>query len=171
MLQIAPFYAARLPGLFSLEMWGGATFDTSMRFLKESPWQRLADLRERDAEHPLPDAAALGQRRRLHQLSRQRRASVRQGIGPGGHRPVPHLRRPQLAAEPAARHRSRPRHRHAVRGGHLLHRRHPRSRHDRSTTCSITSTLAKELEKTRRQPARPSRTWPACASRTPPRRW
>jgi pyruvate carboxylase len=46
MLQIAPFYAARLAGLFSLEMWGGATFDTSMRFLKESPWQRLADLRE-----------------------------------------------------------------------------------------------------------------------------
>ncbi len=47
MLQIAPFYAARLSGLFSLEMWGGATFDTSMRFLKESPWRRLADLRER----------------------------------------------------------------------------------------------------------------------------
>ena len=34
-------------GLFSLEMWGGATFDTSMRFLKESPWERLARLRER----------------------------------------------------------------------------------------------------------------------------
>ncbi|MBI3878578.1 MAG: pyruvate carboxylase, partial [Verrucomicrobia bacterium] len=32
-------------GLFSLEMWGGATFDTAMRFLKEDPWQRLADLR------------------------------------------------------------------------------------------------------------------------------
>ena len=47
MLQIAPFYAARLAGLFSLEMWGGATFDASMRFLKESPWQRLSDLRER----------------------------------------------------------------------------------------------------------------------------
>jgi pyruvate carboxylase len=47
MLQIAPFYAARLAGLFSLEMWGGATFDASMRFLKESPWQRLVDLRER----------------------------------------------------------------------------------------------------------------------------
>ncbi len=47
MLQIAPFYAARLSGLFSLEMWGGATFDTAMRFLKESPWQRLADLREK----------------------------------------------------------------------------------------------------------------------------
>ncbi|WP_153558201.1 pyruvate carboxylase [Roseimaritima sediminicola] len=47
MLQIAPAYARLAPQLFSLEMWGGATFDTSMRFLKESPWQRLADLRER----------------------------------------------------------------------------------------------------------------------------
>jgi pyruvate carboxylase len=46
MLRIAPYYAARLPDLFSLEMWGGATFDTSMRFLKESPWDRLAELRE-----------------------------------------------------------------------------------------------------------------------------
>jgi len=32
-------------GLFSLEMWGGATFDTSMRFLNEDPWERLRDLR------------------------------------------------------------------------------------------------------------------------------
>jgi pyruvate carboxylase len=47
MLQIAPVYAVRHAALFSLEMWGGATFDTSMRFLKESPWDRLADLRER----------------------------------------------------------------------------------------------------------------------------
>jgi pyruvate carboxylase len=47
MLRIAPFYAARLAGLFSLEMWGGATFDTAMRFLKESPWERLVDLRAR----------------------------------------------------------------------------------------------------------------------------
>src|SRR4029077_8490917 len=47
MLQIAPVYAQQHAGLFSLEMWGGATFDTSMRFLKESPWERLAELRER----------------------------------------------------------------------------------------------------------------------------
>src|SRR5207244_13621673 len=47
MLQIAPAYTTRHAGLFSLEMWGGATFDTSMRFLKESPWERLAALRER----------------------------------------------------------------------------------------------------------------------------
>jgi pyruvate carboxylase len=45
MLKIAPVYAARHAALFSLEMWGGATFDTAMRFLKESPWDRLADLR------------------------------------------------------------------------------------------------------------------------------
>jgi pyruvate carboxylase len=47
MLQIAPFYATDLAELFSLEMWGGATFDAALRFLKESPWDRLAELRER----------------------------------------------------------------------------------------------------------------------------
>jgi pyruvate carboxylase len=44
---IAPKYASLLPQLFSMECWGGATFDVSMRFLKEDPWQRLAELRER----------------------------------------------------------------------------------------------------------------------------
>jgi len=33
--------------MFSLEMWGGATFDTTMRFLKECPWQRLIQMREK----------------------------------------------------------------------------------------------------------------------------
>jgi pyruvate carboxylase len=47
MLAIADAYARLCSGLFSLEMWGGATFDTSMRFLKEDPWQRLVLLRER----------------------------------------------------------------------------------------------------------------------------
>lgn len=47
MLPIAPFYARELPQLFSMECWGGATFDVAMRFLKEDPWQRLAQLRER----------------------------------------------------------------------------------------------------------------------------
>jgi pyruvate carboxylase len=45
--RIADVYARKLPQLFSIEMWGGATFDVSMRFLKESPWQRLALLREK----------------------------------------------------------------------------------------------------------------------------
>jgi pyruvate carboxylase len=47
MLEIADAYARTCPELFSIEMWGGATFDTAMRFLRECPWQRLADLRER----------------------------------------------------------------------------------------------------------------------------
>lgn len=46
MLNIAPAIAHRTPDLFSLEMWGGATFDTAMRFLSECPWERLRRLRE-----------------------------------------------------------------------------------------------------------------------------
>jgi len=47
LLEIAEAYAHLCPNLFSIEMWGGATFDTSMRFLKECPWQRLADIRQK----------------------------------------------------------------------------------------------------------------------------
>ncbi len=47
MAAIAPAVARRTPELFSLEMWGGATFDTAMRFLHEDPWQRLRLLREK----------------------------------------------------------------------------------------------------------------------------
>lgn len=47
MLQVAEAYAHNASEFFSLEMWGGATFDTSMRFLKESPWQRLTQMREK----------------------------------------------------------------------------------------------------------------------------
>jgi len=47
MLQVAGAYAHLLPGLFSVECWGGATFDVAMRFLNECPWERLRGLRER----------------------------------------------------------------------------------------------------------------------------
>ena len=47
MLAVAPALAHRTPRLFSLEMWGGATFDTAMRFLREDPWARLRSLREK----------------------------------------------------------------------------------------------------------------------------
>jgi pyruvate carboxylase len=46
MLRVARAYASLCAGIFSIEMWGGATFDTAMRFLKEDPWERLAQLRE-----------------------------------------------------------------------------------------------------------------------------
>jgi len=47
MLAISDYYAHNLSNLFSIEMWGGATFDVAYRFLKESPWDRLAQLREK----------------------------------------------------------------------------------------------------------------------------
>ncbi len=47
MLNVVEAYSFLLPQLFSLEMWGGATFDTSMRFLKECPWDRLTRMREK----------------------------------------------------------------------------------------------------------------------------
>ncbi len=47
MLGCADAIARRAAGLFSLEMWGGATFDSAMRFLREDPWERLRSLRAR----------------------------------------------------------------------------------------------------------------------------
>ena len=44
--RVAGTYARALPQLFSLECWGGATFDVAMRFLTEDPWERLAEIRE-----------------------------------------------------------------------------------------------------------------------------
>jgi pyruvate carboxylase len=46
LLRIADYVSKELPQLFSLEMWGGATFDVAMRFLLEDPWKRLQLLRE-----------------------------------------------------------------------------------------------------------------------------
>ena len=45
MLAVAEGFAKANPHLFSLEMWGGATFDVALRFLRECPWQRLQQLR------------------------------------------------------------------------------------------------------------------------------
>ncbi|XP_034869242.1 pyruvate carboxylase, mitochondrial isoform X1 [Mirounga angustirostris] len=44
--KIAPYVAHNLSNLFSIENWGGATFDVAMRFLYECPWRRLQELRE-----------------------------------------------------------------------------------------------------------------------------
>ncbi len=46
MLAVAGHLAALMPGLLSLECWGGATFDAALRFLHEDPWSRLERLRE-----------------------------------------------------------------------------------------------------------------------------
>ncbi|HEU4551965.1 MAG TPA: pyruvate carboxylase [Chitinophaga sp.] len=45
-MAVAEGYARNNPQLFSMEVWGGATFDVSMRFLHECPWRRLQQIRE-----------------------------------------------------------------------------------------------------------------------------
>jgi len=45
-LKVAEGMARNFPELFSLEVWGGATFDVTMRFLHEDPWERLRMIRE-----------------------------------------------------------------------------------------------------------------------------
>jgi pyruvate carboxylase len=45
LLAVAPYVARTVPQLFSLECWGGATYDVALRFLAEDPWERLAAIR------------------------------------------------------------------------------------------------------------------------------
>ncbi|MEI5672151.1 MULTISPECIES: pyruvate carboxylase [unclassified Nocardioides] len=46
LVAVAPYVARTLPQLWSLEAWGGATYDVALRFLSEDPWERLAALRQ-----------------------------------------------------------------------------------------------------------------------------
>jgi pyruvate carboxylase len=46
MLKVAEGFAKSHPQVFSMEVWGGATFDVCMRFLYENPWRRLIDIRK-----------------------------------------------------------------------------------------------------------------------------
>jgi len=46
LVQVGPYVSRLTPQLFSVEAWGGATYDVALRFLGEDPWERLAALRE-----------------------------------------------------------------------------------------------------------------------------
>ena len=46
LLKISPFVSHNFSNLYSLENWGGATFDVAMRFLHECPWERLEEMRK-----------------------------------------------------------------------------------------------------------------------------
>lgn len=46
LVRVAPYVARLTPELWSIEAWGGATYDVALRFLGEDPWERLASLRE-----------------------------------------------------------------------------------------------------------------------------
>ncbi|KAJ2951662.1 hypothetical protein O0L34_g13821 [Tuta absoluta] len=46
LLAVSPYVAHNFSNLYSLENWGGATFDVALRFLHECPWERLEDMRQ-----------------------------------------------------------------------------------------------------------------------------
>ena len=139
MVRVADAYARLCPGMFSIEMWGGATFDTSMRFLKEDPWDRLAQLREKIPnilfQMLLRGSNAVGYTSYPDNVVK---AFVKEAAAAGidlfrvfdSLNWVPNM---ELVA------RGRPRGRGALRGRHLLHRRHPRPGAGPSTTWPITS--------------------------------
>ena len=121
--------------LFSLEMWGGATFDTVDAVPQGMPLAAAGRAARADSQHPVSDAAAGVERRRLRELSRQRRPGVRarrrRDAGIDVFRIfdslnwVPNMR---VAMDAVLEDRR------DLRSGHLLHGRHPRSEAARSTT-------------------------------------
>ena len=120
-------------------MWGGATFDTAMRFLKEDPWERLAQLRGQIPNILLPDAAP-----RLNAVGYANypdnvvQAFVKEAAAAGIDifRIFDSL---NWVDDMRVRWR-RSASRASCGGGHLLHRRHPGSEPAPSTPWSTTST-------------------------------
>ena len=80
-IEAAEAYSHNLPGLLSLECWGGASFDVAYRFLKECPWQRLRDIRSRAPNLLTPDAAPRLKRCGVHKLPGQCDSILRQAGG------------------------------------------------------------------------------------------
>ncbi len=168
LLNVAEAYARLCHGLFSIEMWGGATFDSAMRFLKESPWQRLADLRDKIPNILFQMLLARLQRRRLRELSRQRCQGVRPRGGRRGHRSVSHLRFAELGPQHAAWpwRRSKRAERSAKRPSAT--RATSSTRAAPNTIWRITSRSPKSWRKWG-PISWPSRTWPGSANPTRPR--
>ena len=146
-------------------MWGGATFDTSMRFLKESPWQRLEQLREQIPnilfQMLLRASSAMGYANYPDNVVRE---CVREAAAAGidvfrifdALNWTPNMRVAMEAVQQDRR---------DLRGGHLLHGRHPQS----AAAEVQPQVLRRSSPRSWRRWAPtswPSRTWPACASRT-----
>ena len=141
-----PWRAARR-NCSRLEMWGGATFDTAMRFLHEDPWERLRALRERIPnicfQMLFRGSNAVGYSNYPDECRRRFRQARRRS----GHRYFPHLRFAELHAQSQGRDGGGAGNARDLRGGDLLHRRHPRSRRARNIRSKYYVKLAKELEK------------------------
>ena len=166
-----PTTRAMLPQLFSLECWGGATFDVAMRFLKEDPWERLAQLRERVPnilfQMLLRGSNAVGYTNYPDNVVRY---FVQQAAA-GGVDLFRVFDSLNWVREHARGDRRGARDRRAVRRRDLLHRRPVRRGPAEVRPASTTSS---HRQANWRRPActsSASRTWPACASRAPRRRW
>ena len=108
-------------GYWSVECWGGATYDSCIRFLNEDPWERLRTFRKLMPNTPPADAPARPEPARLPPLRGHGRRSVRGQVGGERHGRVPRLRRAQRHPQPPPGPGGRASHRQARRGHHLLH--------------------------------------------------
>ena len=88
-------------GYWSLECWGGATFDSCIRFLNEDPWERLRTVPQAAAEVPTADAAARTESAGLSPLPGQSSGAIRREGGGERHGRVPLLRRAERLAQSA----------------------------------------------------------------------
>ncbi len=124
MIAVADAYAANLPDMFSMECWGGATFDVAMRFLQECPWERLRGLRQAMPnillQMLLRGSNGVGYTNYPDNVVQTfTRQAAKSGIDL-----FPDFRCAELGREHAGVDRHRFGMRQAVRGGDLLHRRH-----------------------------------------------
>ena len=159
--RAAPMREA-LPGLLSLECWGGATFDVAMRFLTEDPWERLGD--DPRARCPnillqmlLRGSNAVGYTNYPDNVVR---FFVREAAD-GRHRPLPRLRLPQLGREHARLDGRGARGRQALRGRRSATPATSSIRAAPNTTSNTMSASPRSW----RAPAptsSASRTWPGC---------
>ena len=90
-------------GYWSVECWGGATFDSCIRFLNEDPWERLRQFRKLLPNTPPADAAARPEPAGLPALRRYRGGPLRGEGGRERHGRFPRVRRAERHAQSAAR--------------------------------------------------------------------
>ena len=151
-------------GYWSVECWGGATFDSCIRFLNEDPWERLRTFRKLMPNIAPADAAARPEPARLPALRGPRRRPVRREVRRERHGRLPRVRRAERHPQPEARAGRRAPDRQARPGHHLLHDQpaaHDRRGSSRWPSSSWTWAATRSA----------SRTWPPCSSRSRPSTW
>ena len=137
------------PDLFSLEMWGGATFDTSMRFLQEDPWDRLDQLRAKRARTSCsrcccaPATPSATRTTPTTSSASSSKAAAEHGIDVFRiFDSLNWIENMKVAMEAV-----REQHRRDLRSRHLLHRRHPRPEAHEVLASKYYVKMAKELVK------------------------